>query len=55
LQHYRRDLNDTPAYKSPGIEFLPFAKKLRRILNDAINVGKTVTVKRDRLKAKEKI
>ncbi len=54
LQHYRRDIDDTLTYKSPGIEFLPFAKKLRRILNDAIRVGKTVSAKKDRLRAKKR-
>jgi transposase len=54
LQHYRRDIDDTLTYKSPGIEFLPFAKKLKRILDDAIRVGKTVNAKRDRLRAKKR-
>jgi hypothetical protein len=54
LQHYRRDIDDTLTYKSPGIEFLPFAKKLKRILDDAIIVGKTVNAKRDRLRAKNR-
>jgi transposase len=54
LQHYRRDIGDTLTYKSPGIEFLSFAKKLRRILNDSIKVGRTVKTKRDRLKAKKR-
>ena len=54
LQHYRRDVDDTLTYKSPGIEFLPFAEKLRRILNDAIRVGKTISAKKDRLKAKRR-
>ena len=54
LQHYRRDIDDTLTYKSPGIEFLTFAKKLRRILNDAIRVGKTVSAKKDRLRAKKR-
>jgi transposase len=54
LQHYRKDIDDTLTYKSPGIEFLPFAKKLRRILNDTIKIGRTVNVKRDRLTAKKR-
>lgn len=32
LQHYRRDVEDTLTYKSPGKEFIPFAKKFKRIL-----------------------
>src|SRR5487761_705140 len=54
LQHYRRDLDDTLTYKSPGMEFIAFARKLKRILNDSIKVGKTVKTKRDRLKAKKR-
>ena len=54
LQHYRRDVDDTLTYKSPGKEFLPFAKKLKRILNDAIKIGKTVKTKKDRLRAKKR-
>jgi len=54
LQHYRRDLDDTLTYKSPGREFIPFSKKLKRILNDAIKIGRRVSVKRDRLRAKKR-
>jgi transposase len=54
LQHYRRDVDDTLTYKSPGIEFVPFSKKLKRILNDAIKVGRSINVKRDRLRAKKR-
>lgn len=54
LQHYRNDIDDTLTYKSPGTAFIPFAKKLRRILNDSIKVGRTVNVKRDRLRAKNR-
>lgn len=53
LQHYRRDIDDTLTYKSPGIEFLPFAKKLKRILNDAIKIGRRAK-KSDRLRAKKR-
>ena len=53
LQHYRRDVDDTLTYKSPGMEFVAFARKLKRILNDSIKVGRTVKTKRDRLKAKK--
>ena len=55
LQHYRRDVDDTLTYKSPGIEFLAFAKKLKRILNDAIKVGRRVNVKSDRLNTKKRL
>jgi len=54
LQHYRRDVDDTLTYKSPGKEFLPFARKLKRILNDAIKIGRIVNVKRDRARAKNR-
>jgi transposase len=39
LVHYLRELKDTLKYKSPGAEFAPFAKKLRRILGDAIRTA----------------
>src|SRR5450759_2143901 len=39
LVHYLRELEDTVKYKSPGAEFLPFRKKLRRILRDAIRMA----------------
>ena len=39
LVHYLRELKDTAKYKSPGAEFAPFAKKLRRILGDAIRMA----------------
>lgn len=55
LQHYRRDVDDTLIYKSPGKEFLPFAKKLTRLLKDAIKIGRKVRVnKSDRLRAKKR-
>ena len=55
LQHYRRDVDDTIIYKSPGKEFLPFAKKLERLLNDAIKIGRKANArKRDRLRAKKR-
>jgi transposase len=55
LQHYRRDVDDTITYKSPGKEFLPFAKKLKRILNDAIKIGRRANVKKgDRLRARKR-
>ncbi|MDG6921803.1 MAG: IS66 family transposase, partial [Nitrososphaerota archaeon] len=55
LQHYRRDVDDTLAYKSPGKEFLQFAKKFKRLLNDAIKIGRRTRVsKKDRLRAKKR-
>jgi len=39
LVHYLRELEDTLKYKSPGKDFLPFRKKLRRILRDAIRMA----------------
>jgi transposase len=39
LVHYLRELEDTAKYKSPGAEFAPFAKKLRRMLRDAIRMA----------------
>ena len=39
LVHYLRELEDTIKYKSPGKSFLPFRKKLRRILRDAIGTA----------------
>jgi len=46
LLHYLRDIKDTLVYKSPGTEFYPVAKKLRRIFNDAIRIGKSVKCSR---------
>jgi transposase len=39
LVHYLRELKDTMKYKDPGPGFAPFAKKLRRILRDAIRMA----------------
>jgi transposase len=39
LVHYLRELENTLKYKSPGEDFLPFRKKLRRILRDAIRMA----------------
>jgi transposase len=55
LQHYRRDVDDTLAYKSPGKQFLPFAKKFKRLLNNAIKIGRRARVsKKDRLRARKR-
>ncbi len=42
LAHYLRELEDTMKYKSPGKDFFPFAKSLRRILRDSIRAGERV-------------
>ena len=39
LVHYLRELEETVKYKSPGRDFVPFRKKLRRILRDAIRTA----------------
>jgi hypothetical protein len=39
LVHYLRELEDTLKYKSPGEDFLPFRKKLKRMLRDAIRMA----------------
>jgi transposase len=53
LVHYLRELKDTLKYKSPGAEFAPFAKKLRRILGDAIRMaGEKDPAERLRAKAR---
>jgi transposase len=39
LVHYLRELENTLKYKSPGEDFLPFRKKLRRMLRDAIRMA----------------
>jgi hypothetical protein len=39
LVHYLRELEETMKYKSPGKDFFPFRKKLRRMLRDAIRMA----------------
>ena len=51
LVHYLRELADTVKYKSPGKDFFPFRKKLRRILRDAIRMADE-TDHGERLRAK---
>jgi transposase len=51
LVHYLRELKDTMKYKSPGAEFAPFAKKLRRMLRHAIRMA-DVKDPDERLRAK---
>ena len=56
LVHYLRELKETIEYKSPGKGFFPFAKRLRRILNDAIRVAKKPDVpKEERLRVKARL
>ncbi len=55
LAHYLREMEDTTKYKSPGKGFAPFAKKLKRILRDAIRVGEKGTVREGRLRAKARL
>ncbi|MEM4092594.1 MAG: transposase [Conexivisphaerales archaeon] len=50
LVHYLREIKDTS--KSPGEEFIPFAKKFKRVLRDSIRAGEKVTSSEDRLRAK---
>ncbi|MGH9919447.1 MAG: IS66 family transposase [Nitrososphaerales archaeon] len=54
LVHYLRELKDTMKYKSPGPEFAPFAKKLRRILRDAIGMAEAKD-HGERLRAKARL
>ncbi|MEM3242924.1 MAG: transposase, partial [Conexivisphaerales archaeon] len=50
LVHYLREIKDTS--KSPGEEFIPFAKKFKRVIRDSIRAGEKVTSSDDRLRAK---
>lgn len=43
LVHLLRELEQTEKYKSPGAKWEPFAKKLRRLLGDAIRLWKAKT------------
>ncbi|MDG6977804.1 MAG: transposase [Nitrososphaerota archaeon] len=51
LVHYLRELKETMKYKSPGADFFPFAKKLKRVLRDAIRMAE-VQDRGERLRAK---
>ena len=55
LVHYLREIQDTMRYKSPGKEFSPFAKKLRRIFRDAIMIGERVKDPTERLRTKGRL
>jgi transposase len=60
LAHLLRELEHTEKYKSPGVHWPAFAKKLRRLLRDAIRLcrkrrefsGATYASRRDRLAAR---
>jgi hypothetical protein len=54
LVHYLRELKDTLKYKSPEAEFAPFAKKLGRILGDAIRTAEE-SDPAERLRAKARL
>ena len=56
MAHYLREMEDTIKYKSPGKGFFPFAKKLRRILRDAIRTGEKIKNNRDeRLRTRRRL
>ena len=56
LVHYLRELKETIEYKSPGEAFFPFAKRLRRILGDAIRVAKKPDISQEeKLRAKARL
>ncbi len=52
--HYIREINDTIQYKNPGSEFVPFAKCLKKILNDSHDIAQ-ITDESKRLLAKKKL
>lgn len=52
--HYIREINDTLQYKNPGLEFTPFAKCLKKILNDSHNIAQ-ITNESKRLLAKKNL
>ncbi len=51
LVHYLRELEDTAKYKTPGADFFPFRKKLRRMLRDSIRMAESQG-RGERLRAK---
>ena len=55
LVHYLRELKDTAKYKSPGAEFAPFEKRLKKMLRDSIRTGEEVKVREERLRAKARL
>jgi len=52
--HYIREINDTLQYKNPGLEFTPFARRLKKILNDSHDMAQ-ITSKSKRLLAKKNL
>ncbi len=52
--HYIREINDTIQYKNPGKEFVPFARCLKKILNDSHDTARIVSESK-RLTAKKKL
>jgi transposase len=54
LVHYLRELEDTIRYKNPGEDFIPFRKKLKRILRDAIRMAEAKD-HGERLRAKARL
>jgi len=52
--HYIREINDTINHKSPGEEFAPFARRLKKILNDSHDMAK-INNNQKRLTAKKNL
>jgi len=52
--HYIREINDTIQYKNPGPEFAPFARRLKKILNDSHDMAQ-ITNESKRLLAKKNL
>ena len=52
--HYIREINDTIQYKNPGPEFVPFARRLKKIINDSHDMIQ-ITNKSKRLLAKKNL
>lgn len=55
LVHYLRELEDTTKYKSPGEDFFPFRKRLRRALRDAIRMADDEQGHGEKLRAKARL
>jgi len=54
LIHLLREIEKTIEHKNPGQEFLHFARKLKRIINDAIRLHKSNASKEEKLASKFK-
>ncbi len=52
--HYIREINDTIQYKNPGPEFIQFARRLKKILNDSHDMAQ-ITDESKRLIAKKNL